>query len=188
MRKTSPFILSLVLGSALVASPPAWADGGPYASSESTMHKVKGHHGSGSHLLRHLLRAKQELGLSEDQIAKLRTVALDADRARIRAEADQLISKRELLSIMWDEKVEPSMIESKIKEERALDAAVRIIAFKAKRDLLSVLTEEQRSKLRTLWSQHRHHPMRADRRDSRNADVDVTFSELDESEDGVTAG
>src|SRR5690348_2182304 len=102
MRPNTPIILGIVLGSVLIAAPLAWADSGPRCSSgKGHMISHHGGHGHGSatgHLLRHLLKNKQEIGLTDEQIAKLRAMALDADRARIRAEADKMVSDRELRS------------------------------------------------------------------------------------------
>jgi Spy/CpxP family protein refolding chaperone len=151
-----------------------------------------------AHIFRHLLKNKQELGLTDEQIAKLRTVALDTDRARIRAEADVLVSNRELRSLLWDEKAELSAIEAKVKEHEAMEATARIIGIRAKRELLGVLTPEQRAKQKALWEQHRQHEprhmMRADAGEgideSHDLSVNADASEIEmgESEDGLPAG
>jgi Spy/CpxP family protein refolding chaperone len=120
-----------------------------------------GTHGQGttSHLLRHLMRDKQELGLTGDQIAKLRAMALDYDRAAIRGEAEVRVAERELRALLWDERAELAAIEAKVKERGAVEAAARMVGIKAKRDLLGVLTPEQRAKEKALWEQRRHgHP------------------------------
>jgi Spy/CpxP family protein refolding chaperone len=116
------------------------------------------------------LKNKQELGLTDEQITKLRTVALDADRARIHAEADVMVSERELHAMLWDEKAQLPAIEAKVKEKEAFDATVRIIGIKARRELMGVLTPEQQAKQKALWQQYRHHGrghmMRAETGDS----------------------
>ncbi|HJT22286.1 MAG TPA: hypothetical protein VJ746_17575 [Nitrospira sp.] len=162
MSRSKWVILSVALGSALVAAPWAWADGGTscHSGKGRTMSGHGGHghgHGHGtSHLLRHLLKDKQEIGLSDEQVAQLRKTALDADRARIRAEADMKVSERELRSMMWDETAEMAAIEAKVKEKESFEATVQIIGIKAKRDLLSVLTQEQKTKWKALWEQRRN--------------------------------
>lgn len=152
--------LTVSLGlAALLAAPAAWADGGyrhggGHASMSS--HGGHGHGTAGGHLLRHLLKHKQELQLSDEQVGKLRTVALDADRTAIRAEADVRVSERELRSLLWDEQAQLPAIEAKVKEQKGFEAAARIATIKARRDLLGVLSPEQRTKLKALWQQ-RHH-------------------------------
>jgi Spy/CpxP family protein refolding chaperone len=144
------------------------------------------------------LKNRLDLGLTDEQIAKLRTVALDTDRARIRAEADVLVSNRELHSLLWDEKAELSAIEAKVKEHEAMEATARIIGIRAKRELLSVLTPEQRAKQKALWEQHRQHDPRhmmrtdaGDRIDPSNdvrSNMDAFEIETSDSEDGLSAG
>jgi Spy/CpxP family protein refolding chaperone len=176
MRQSTLVILGIGLASALVTAPMAWADGGARcAGGKAHMMSRHGGHGHGgvtSHLLRHLLKNKQELGLTDEQITKLRTVALDADRARIRAKADVMVSERELRAMLWDEKAQLPAIEAKVKEAEAFDATVRIIGIKARRDLMGVLTPEQQAKQKALWQQYRHHDrghmMRAETADSAN--------------------
>src|SRR5262245_15498129 len=116
--KNTLLTLGIALVSTLVIAPMASADDGPgcYGGKGHAMsrHGGHGHGGATTHLLRHLLRNKQELGLTDEQITKLRTVALDADRARIRAEADAMVSERELRALMWDEKVQLPAIEAKV--------------------------------------------------------------------------
>ena len=204
MRPTTPLILGIAFGTVLFASPSVWADGNEQCSRQGIEHHAISHpgwhtHGGmGVHILRHLLKSRQALGLTDDQIAKLRTVALDADRARIRAEADVLISKRELRSLFRDEKAEMPSIEAKVKEQESLEAMARIIGIRAKRDLLGVLTPEQRAKQNGLWEQHRQHDprhmMRAetgkeiDAANDLNANEDAFEIEMGELEDGLAAG
>jgi periplasmic protein CpxP/Spy len=149
--------LTMALGTALVAVPTAWADGGFRCGKGQAV----GHHrhrpaGATGHLLRHLLKHQQEIGLNDDQIAKLRTVALDADRAAIRASADRMVSERELRSMMWDAKTDMPAIEAKVKEAESFEATVRIIGIRAKRDLMAVLTPDQQTKFKGLGYGHRH--------------------------------
>jgi len=146
-----------------------------------------------SHLLWHLLKNKQELGLTDEQITKLRAVALDADRARIRAEAEVKVSKRELRDMMLDEKVQLPAIEAKVKEKESFDATVRIIGIRAKRELIGVLTPEQKTKLKALWEQRREQDrgqmMRAETGDSINEVNGVEADgEISEVESGLSAG
>lgn len=154
MTPSKPIILGIALVGALIAVPIAWADGPRCSSGKGQMMSHSGGHRHGiatGHLLRHLLKNKQEIGLTDEQIAKLRAMALDADRARIRAEADKMVSDRELRSLLWDEKAELTAIEAKVKETESLEATVRIIGIRAKRELVGVLTPEQKTKLKALW-------------------------------------
>lgn len=149
-------IFTIALGGTLMAAPMAWADGGSRCSGGSghmlSRHPGQGHGGSTGHVLGYLLRHKEQIGLSGDQIATLRAVALDADLARIRARADRMVSERELRAIMWDGKADLPTVEAKVKETQLLEAALRIIGIRAKRSLIAVLTPEQQTKLHALRS------------------------------------
>ncbi len=202
MRNGSRLILGTVLGATLMATSFVWADGGPQCQRQGGHHALSGRHGEGqagvgTHVLRHSLRHKQELGLSDEQIGKLRGLALDADRAGIRANADVQVSERELRSLLWDEKAELTAIEAKVREHENFEATARIIGIKARRDLIGLLTPEQQEKRKALREQrHRHQgqSMRAEGGDAgaaaeavaMNPDAaDLEFSEL---EDGLSAG
>jgi periplasmic protein CpxP/Spy len=204
MRIDAHLLFGMAFGAALLVSPLAFADGGGQCQRHGgNNHVMSGHGGHGhggvsAHMLRHLLKNKQELGLTDEQVAKLRTVALDADRAGIRAESEVLVSGRELRALLWDEKAELSAIEAKVKEHEALEATARIIGIRAKRELISVLTPEQQGKRKALWEQHRQHDrrhmMRAEAEQANNdadgieASVDASGLEMSEMENTPSAG
>lgn len=204
MRQDAHLIFGIALGAALFASPLAWADGGGQCHRYGGERHAMSHHGGtqqgtvGAHMLRHLLMVKQELGLTDEQITTLRTTALDADRAGIRAEAEVRVSQRELRALLWDQQAEMPAIEAKVKEQKALEATARIISIRAKRDLLGVLTAEQRAKQKALRGQHRHsqsrHMMRADAGESISGvngiepTMETSGIEPIESRDGLSAG
>ena len=150
--------LMMVLSSALLAIPTAWADSGFRCGQGHAMSR-HGHGQTGvtGHMLRRLLSNQQAIGLSDEQVAKLRSVALDADRSAIRASADRQVSERELRAMMWDAKADMPAIEAKVKEAESLEAAVRIIGIRAHRQMIAVLTPEQQTKLKTLRHASRHH-------------------------------
>jgi len=149
---------TIALASALLAVPTAWADGGFRCGQRHAMaHHGHGQTGVSGHLLRRLLSHKEEIGLNDEQVTKLRSLALDADRAAIRASADRMVSERELRAMLWDPKTDMPVIEAKVKEAESLEAAVRIIGIRAKRDLLAVLTPDQQTKLKALRHASRHY-------------------------------
>ncbi|MBI4401157.1 MAG: periplasmic heavy metal sensor [Nitrospirae bacterium] len=131
---------------------PVWADEG-YGDSKGYRgghgyrgHGMVGHHGSTSHYLRHLLKHHKEIGLTDEQVAKLKAIQLDLDRTRIRTEAEVLVAERELTALVEDEKTDLSTIEAKIKQSESLEVGLRMAAIKAKRDAVALLTPEQREK------------------------------------------
>jgi len=156
-----PFV-GIAVGAVLfgLTSGLAWADGGSGCRSGGghgfgmSRHGMGGHEGSPS-MLHPLLRHQQDIGLTAEQVAKLKALALDQDRAQIRGHADVLVAERELRAIIPDEKTGLSVIEAKLKEGEALEANLRFMRIKAKRALLAVLTPEQRDKLKAIRGQMR---------------------------------
>lgn len=104
------------------------------------------HQKSTEHYLRHLLKHEKEIGLTADQISKLKAIQLDLARTRIKTEADIQMSELDLAALTEDEQADLSAIESKVKESELLEAGLRVAAIKAKRDAVSLLTPEQREK------------------------------------------
>jgi len=129
-----------------------WADEeagyrkGPEAGQGMGGHRMGGHHETTGHYLRHLLRHHKEIGLTDDQVTKLKTIQLELDRTRIKTEADIQIAERELTALLEDEKTDPAAIEAKVKQSASLQVGLRMTAIKAKREATALLTPEQRAK------------------------------------------
>ena len=104
------------------------------------------HHESAGHYLRHLLKHPKEIGLTADQVAKLKAMQLDLNRTRIKAEADIQVAELELAAMTEDEKTDLSAIEAKVKQSEMLEVGLRMAAIKARRDAVALLTPEQREK------------------------------------------
>lgn len=137
---------------------PAWADegyghgkgyggkhGGAYGG-----YGMSGHHSTTGHLLRGLLMSQKEFGLTDEQVAKLKALQLDLDKARIKAEADILIAEREAQALIDDEKTELSAIEEKVKQAEMMEVGLRMAAVKARRDAMALLTPEQSARVKAV--------------------------------------
>lgn len=103
-------------------------------------------HGGTGHLIRHLLKYEKDIGLTADQVAKLKELQLNLDKARIKAEADIRITEREINALLEDEKADLAAIEAKLKQSAEQRVALRMTAIKMRQDVLKVLTPEQREK------------------------------------------
>lgn len=126
--------------------PFAWADEEHGRSMRDRGHEAATHHESSGHYLRHLLRHPKEIGLTVDQITKLKALQLDLNRTRIKAEAEIQVAELELAALAEDEKADLSVIEAKVKQSEMLEVGLRMAAIKAKRAALALLTPEQREK------------------------------------------
>jgi periplasmic protein CpxP/Spy len=115
-------------------------------------HSAMGGHGMGmmhsstGHLIRHLLKHEKEIGLSADQVTKLKEMQLNLDKTRIKSEADIQVAERELRALLEDEKSDLGAVEAKLKQSEDLQVGLRMASFKARRDVLALLSPEQRTK------------------------------------------
>jgi Spy/CpxP family protein refolding chaperone len=155
----SAFALSLGLST-------AWADPAPKPSGHGDGYGKEGHgdgygmggpmtgmmkmmggmHGGTAHFLRHLVKHQKEIGLSDEQVAKLKEMELNLDRTRIKTEADIMVAEREHAALVEDEKSDLAAIEAKIKQSMDYQLTLRMAVIKTKRDALALLTPEQRIK------------------------------------------
>ncbi|WHZ24871.1 MAG: hypothetical protein OJF47_003983 [Nitrospira sp.] len=103
-------------------------------------------HGGAGHLIRHLLKHEKDIGLSADQVTKLKDMQLTLDKNRIKMEADIQVAERELKSLMEDEKSDMGTIESKLKQSEDVQIGLRLLSIKTRRDAMALLTPEQRAK------------------------------------------
>ena len=106
-----------------------------------------GEHGSyTAHYLHHLLRHQKEIGLTDEQVTKLKALSLEFDKLRIKNHADMEIAERELAALVHDEKSDLAAIEAKLKEAQTVEFNARLAVIKTKREAVSLLTPEQREK------------------------------------------
>ncbi|MBX3235439.1 MAG: hypothetical protein KF814_04750 [Nitrospiraceae bacterium] len=152
--KLFTFATASAIACALTLSP-AWANyegghgGGGYgkgghAMGAGIMEMMM--HGGAGHLIRHLLKHEKEIGLSAEQVAKLKDIQLNLDKTRIKMEADVQVAERELKALTDDEKSDLGAIEAKLKQSADLQVALRMVSIKTRREALGVLTADQRAK------------------------------------------
>jgi len=119
------------------------------------------HHQTAGHLFRHLLKHQKEIGLSAEQVTKLKGLQMEFTRARIHAEADIKVAEAELAALAEDDKADLSALEAKVKQSEALRSGLRMAVIKAKRDALAVLTPEQREKQKAEHEKMMHDMQRS---------------------------
>ena len=103
-------------------------------------------HNSTGHLIRHLLKHDQDIGLTAEQVTKLKDMQLNLDKTRIKTEADIQIAEREVKALTEDEKSDLGAVEAKLKQSGDLQVGLRMVSIKARRDVYALLTPEQRAK------------------------------------------
>jgi Spy/CpxP family protein refolding chaperone len=142
-------VFALTLGMSTVwANEPGYGKEGHGGSGHSSMggHGASMMHNSTGHLIRHLLKHEKDIGLTSEQVAKLKDMQLNLDKTRIKTEADIQVAERELKSLTEDEKSDLGAIEAKLKQSGDLQVGLRMVSVKARRDVYALLTPEQRAK------------------------------------------
>ncbi|MEW6248139.1 MAG: hypothetical protein AB1555_15710 [Nitrospirota bacterium] len=112
--------------------------------------------------LTHLQKHAKEIGLTPEQIGKVKAMQLDLNRSRARKEADIKIATLELHALLEEEEEEQadlSAVQAKVDQLEKAEGALLLAAIKAERDAMAMLTPEQREKDRA----HRERMMREGR-------------------------
>jgi len=156
MQRSRAAIMTLTLAAAVsltLGTSSAWAEGYGKEGHAGGGHSAMGGHGmagmmhsSTGHLIRHLLKHEKDIGLTADQVAKLKDIQLNLDKTRIKAEADIQVAERELKALTDDEKSDLGAIEAKLKQSEDMQVGLRLTSIKTKREVLGLLTPEQRAK------------------------------------------
>ena len=115
------------------------------------------------HALHRLLRHQKDLGLSQEQRAKIKAIATDYTKSRIREEADLKLAEVDVRTLVQNEKADLAAIETAMKKSESTRTALRLDGVKALRAAAAVLTSEQVEKWRAirmerLGERHREGP------------------------------
>jgi len=102
------------------------------------------------HALHRLLRHQKDLGLSQEQRAKIKAIATDYTKTRIREEADLKLAEVDVRTLVHNEKADLAAIETAMKKSESTRTALRLDGVKALRAAAAVLTSEQVEKWRAI--------------------------------------
>ncbi|MDH4096995.1 MAG: hypothetical protein OEV77_01685 [Nitrospira sp.] len=98
------------------------------------------------HYLKHVLKHAKEVGLTPEQIGKLKAMQLDFQRTEARLEADVKIAELELHALLEDEQAQFSVIQAKVEQLKKAEGALMLSAIKVEREGMALLTTDQREK------------------------------------------
>jgi periplasmic protein CpxP/Spy len=98
------------------------------------------------HDLKHFLKHEKMIGLTPEQIGKLKTMQLDLSRAQARAEADIKVATLELHALVEDEQAALTAIQAKVDQLKKAEGGLLYTTIKSRRDAMAILTPEQREK------------------------------------------
>lgn len=130
---------------ALLASP-SWADS-------------RGHgHGKrpdAARFIKHVLMAGDELGLTDEQETRLRAIKTAFKKEQITRKAQVDLVKVDLRQLLHNDQASMNEIEAIVNKMYALKAELRLASIKATREAKTVLTPEQRKKMKALRKHER---------------------------------
>ena len=100
-----------------------------------------------------MLRHKDELGLSPDQVQSLERLRAEFQREAIRRDADLRIAEMELGTLLEKDPADLAQVEGKVREIERLRADPRLARIRTIEQGKAQLTPGQRAKLRTLLAE-----------------------------------
>ncbi len=138
-------------------------------SSEHKRHHAEGRHGHDHHsthhghhqdaktFIKHILKFKEGMSLTEDQVQQLRSLKTQYKKNRIRMKAEVQLAGIDLQEVLKDEKASLSDVEAKMNAVHALKIKLHMTSIKAKRDAKAVLSEEQRARMNKIHERIKSH-------------------------------
>jgi hypothetical protein len=102
-----------------------------------------------------LLRNREKLGLTEDQVRKLELLRSDFEKETIRKQADIRVAEIDLNNLLQAPSVDMEKIDAKIREAERLRADLRIARIRAIEKGKALLSADQRKKLEELTPNQR---------------------------------
>ena len=139
-----------------------------HSSGHGMGHK-KGHgdHGSGAmhdrahekamKFFKHILKNKEAMSLTDEQVQQLRDLKINYKKNRIRMKADVDVAEVDLHVLLWDDKAKLADIEAQMNAVHGLMTKLHVASIKAKRDGKALLTDEQRSRIDSMHKRMRSH-------------------------------
>ena len=116
-------------------------------------HRAGGWQGRGGRsFIGMVLRHRQELGLTTQQVESLQKLGMDFRRAAIRRTADQRLARLDLMELRRSDPVDMGKVEAKVREIERMRADGQIAAIRTSEQAKAQLTAEQKEKLKGLWA------------------------------------
>ncbi|MGB0910910.1 MAG: Spy/CpxP family protein refolding chaperone [Nitrospirales bacterium] len=112
--------------------------------------KHTGAHQSASEFIKHVLKYKDGMAITDEQEAKLKSVRTAFKKSKIKMKAEVELANLDLHELLKNEESSLSDIESKLKNVHMLEADLLMASVKAKRDAKAVLTDEQRKRMKAV--------------------------------------
>ncbi|GJL66173.1 MAG: hypothetical protein NPIRA05_11440 [Nitrospirales bacterium] len=112
--------------------------------------KHGGAHQSASEFIKHVLKYKEGMAITDEQEAKLHDIQTRYKKTRIKMKAEVELANLDLHELLKKDDSSLSDIESKLKNMHNVKADLYMASIKARRDAKAVLTDEQRSRMKAV--------------------------------------
>ncbi len=123
---------------------------GGYGKGGSPHQSGHGPHQSASEFIEHMLKFKEGMAITDDQVAKLQTIKTDFEKTKIKMKADMQLVSLDLHELLRNDQGDLGAVESQLKHLYEIRAGLYLASVKAGRDAKSVLTDEQRARMKTV--------------------------------------
>lgn len=156
MRRKAEWFLISALGVVLVAGT-AWSLGVPEDTDEQGGPPPAGFRGrEPTPGMMPDWGLEEQLGLSDEQVSKLRALGRDAAKAGIRTRSELAIQRMELEELLEADEPDRAAIDRKLRQLSEVRDALQRVRIEHRLAFRQVLTPEQRTKARTLLRQRLH--------------------------------
>ena len=142
IRLAAVLIAVLFLTSAVYAFHPVKSEGGHGKESFGEKFSLKAHL---------ILKNAEELGLSDEQVEEVKALMLKNEKDNVMKEAEIDVLALELKSKMWSDEIDTAAVNKLIDQKYDLKKAKTKDSVEAYAELKSILTDEQKTKLKALW-------------------------------------
>ena len=99
--------------------------------------------GKTSHMMGMCLEHADELGLTDDQVAKMKAIRRDTEKNQARNEADRRIAEIDLMEIMDVKDFNLDKASTAVKKIADIKTAGQLASLKAMKEMRTILTEDQ---------------------------------------------
>jgi Spy/CpxP family protein refolding chaperone len=95
-----------------------------------------------------MMKVAKKIGLTEDQMMKMRDVMMNMKREKIKLRSEAELAKLDLKSMMMQDKPDMAAIEQKVMDMSKLKAQMHMAWIKAMMEMKGSLTDEQRKRIK----------------------------------------
>ncbi len=100
-----------------------------------------------------MLRNREKLGLSDDQVRRMEQLRTDFEKEAIRKDADRRVAEMDLESLLDAPNVDMTKVEAKVREIEKIRADLRLARIRAIEKAKEQLSADQRKKLQEMLTE-----------------------------------